>query len=82
MNNKLEYRIVNEVSRPRYYDFETGKLLGEDGSEDTQAYWVVIYNTKTEKIDEWVNRFDDPDDAQRFIDNMNRFYKQHEGASK
>lgn len=70
MNNRLEYRIVNEVSRPRYYDFETGKLLGEDGSEDTQAYWVVLYDTETKEIDEWVNRFDDPDDAQHFIDEV------------
>lgn len=63
MENKLEYRIVSEVSAPSYYDTTTNELLGEESDEEVQAYWVVTYNPKEKYIEEWIDRFYDEDQA-------------------
>lgn len=68
--NEYEYKIVSEVSAPTFYDIETNKVLGQECDEEVQAYWVVLYNKTESYIEEWVDRFYDVDNAQRFLDNM------------
>ena len=72
MSKEFEYRIVREVSAPTFYDVETNKVLEESSDQDTQAYWVVIYNKTEGIIEEWLDRFYDLDNAQRFLDNINK----------
>lgn len=69
---EYEYKIVSEVSAPTFYDVETNKVLEESCDQDTQCYWVVIYNKAEGIIEEWLDRFYDLDNAQRFLDNINK----------
>lgn len=70
--NKLEYRIVSEVSAPRFYDIDTNELLGEECDDDVQAYWVVSYNPEERYIEEWIDRFYDVELARDFKNKMEK----------
>lgn len=67
---EYEYKVASEVSAPIYYDVETGKVLEQSSEDSTQGFWVVCYNKTEGYIEEWLERFDSVDEAQRFLDNM------------
>ena len=64
--SKLQYKVVSEVSAPKFYDIETGEILGQECDDDVQAYWVVSYDPEQHLIKEWIDRFYDDERAKDF----------------
>lgn len=62
----MEYKVAYEYSAPDYYDNETGEKLYESCDASTQCYWVVSYDPEEEEIIEWIERFDNPDEALKY----------------
>ena len=62
----MEYKVAYEYSAPDYYDNETGEKLYESCDASTQCYWVVSYDPEEKEIIEWIERFDNPDDALKY----------------
>ena len=69
MDYEYEYRVVEEFSAPDYYDEETGEKLYESCDGSLQCYWVVSYDPQEKEIVEWIERFDNPSDARKYINN-------------
>lgn len=62
----MEYKVAYEYSAPDYYDNETGEKLYESCDASTQCYWVVSYDPEEKEIIEWIERFDNPDNALKY----------------
>ena len=66
MDTELEYKIVSEYAAPTYYDYETNDELMDTSDVTLQGYWVVSWDKEEKEIYEWIERFDDVNDAKRY----------------
>ena len=63
----MEYKIVEERGAPTYYDIETGKVLYESGEDGLMSYWVVLYNTEEQDIEEFIETFPNEQKAKEYM---------------
>lgn len=74
-DDKTIYKVVEEWSRPVWYAHNDalGRILHEESEDSIQSLWVVKYNTNTQEIEEWCERFyaDEDDEAEARAKELN-----------
>lgn len=70
----MEYKIVAEYSAPTFYDIKNGEELYDECDAQVQAYWVISYDTESDEVVEWLERYtlDQEDDALARVEELNK----------